>query len=237
MAMLDVRRRTLPFDAVVRKFISDKEEAVSRRQDGRPGQQIVSTRIPIKPLILHDHVFHVSPKRRSANNLRKWIVKAASGEECPAEFDFPAVNQTVPKAWIDAYSTMEGLGKKTPCVLWSEAVEEFSGMFKTPHDSGAVLLRAMQHREAEGGVLLSLSGDSAPREDDMLHLDPTWLIELVRRLADHNLVKEEKQDAILEELQSYAERQNLDLEPLVDTHRCRNRTTLRGVQRPPGRCS
>ena len=56
---------------------------------------------------------------------------------------------------------------------------------------------------------------------DMLHLDPSWL-DLVRRLADHNLVDndEGKQGTIKQQLREYARLEYLDLEPLWDMHRC-----------------
>lgn len=173
---------------------------------------------PSKPLVLHDHVFKVSLDPASVDELRTWIVKAASGRECPREFDFPAVDQTVPKAWIEAYDAMDNLKERRPCVLWNEAVEKFSQEASLP-DAGKVLLRAMQHREAEGGVLLSLADPSAPVAADMLHLDPSWLIELVRRLVDHNLVDEKKRGTLEQGLRKFAKQQRLHAGPLVDVHR------------------
>lgn len=157
-------------------------------------------------------------------------MKATSGREYPRGFNFPAVDQTVPKIWIEAYDAMDVLRGTNPCVLWSNAVENFSKVMsgslpdaRDASDPRKVLLRAMQHREAEGGALLSLADASAPVATDMLHLDPSWLIELVvRRLADHNLVdkSEKKQGTIKQQLREYARLRHLDFEPLWDMHRC-----------------
>lgn len=237
-----------PIIVVVTKFIQDKAESVSKRQSntcidaassikaghlwggvqqstlrGRLAQRFSSRKFPAKPLFLHENVFKVSLARGSVHELRQWILKAASGRECPDGFNFPAVDQTVSKAWIEAYDVMDVLKRTTPCVLWSKAVEEFSSEMSgslDASDAGKVLLRAMQHREAEGGVLLSLADASAPVATDMLHLDPSWLIELVRRLADHNLVdeNEKKQGTIKQQLRAYARQQHLDFGPLWEMH-------------------
>lgn len=230
---------------VVNKFIQDKAGNASKRQSircidaestptmevdrlrdgGSMAQRSGSSRFSAKPLVLHDRVFKVSLAPTSVFELRQWIVKAASGRECPPGFNFPAVDQTISKAWIEAYDAMEVVRGIRPCVLWSRAVEEFrkkmSGSLPDADDAGRVLLRAMQHREAEGGVLLSLADDSAPVATDMVHLDPSWLIELVRRLADHNLVdKNKKKRGSLEQgLRVYAKRQGLAAAPLVDIHK------------------
>lgn len=204
-------------------------------------QRSGSSKFSPKPLVLHNHVFKVSIVPASVNELRQWIVKAASGQECPREFDFPAVNQTLSKAWISAYKAMDALREKSPCVLWGDAVDRFRKVMEGTvwgdavdkcrgvmegTDNGAaeadqVLLRAMQHREAEGGVLLSLANASAPVATDMLHLDPAWLIELVRRLADHNLVDRnfKKQGTLEQELRNYAKLQNMKARPLFEMHR------------------
>lgn len=193
---------------------------------GSLSQRSGSSKFSAEPLVLHDHVFKVSLAPTSVRDLRQWIVKAASGRECPGGFNFPAVDQTVSKAWIEAYDVMDVLKGTAPCVLWSNAVEEFrkhmGGSLPDAGDAGKVLLRAMQHREAEGGALLSLADASAPVATDMLHLDPSWLIELVRRLADHNLVdeNEKKQGTIKQQLRTYAKLQQLDFEPLWDMHGC-----------------
>lgn len=74
---------------------------------------------------------------------------------------------------------MDALLERAPCVLWNDAVDAFDRFMDgalRPHEAGEVLLRAMQHREAEGGVLLSLADALAPTAADMLHLDPAWLL-------------------------------------------------------------
>ncbi|CAN0014690.1 unnamed protein product [Pylaiella littoralis] len=184
----------------------------------RSGSRTVLT----KPLVLHDHVFKVSRAQASVVELREWIVDAASGQNCPGGFHFPAVDQAVSNAWIEAYNAMDVLKQAEPCVLWSKAVDEFSKkMGGNIPDAGALLLRAMQHREAEGGVLLSFASASAPAAADLLHLDPAWLIELVRRLADHNLVdkNEKMQGTIEQQLRAYAELRHLYYGPLREMHR------------------
>lgn len=233
---------------MVRKYIQEKRESerIFRRKaeearafeegrgdDGRssPRSILISRsgsselRTHPNPLVLHDKVFTVSLARSSVDDLRQWIVQAAAGQNCPAEFNFPAVDQTISNAWIDAYEAMDVVKEKKPCVMWGEAVSAFEsrmgGGLKDSRDASKVLLRAMQHREAEGGVLLSLADASAPVPYDMIHLDPAWLIELVRRLADHNLVDrdEKKQGTIEQELRQYARRHHLDVGPLIETHR------------------
>ena len=98
---------------------------------------------------------------------------------------------------------------------------------QTPiHDAEDVLLRAMRHREAEGRVLLSLEDSPAPvgAPAGMLYLDPAWLMELVRRLTDHNLVDTTKEGIIKEELAAYCDGHNprLDLNNLWKQHRQEN---------------
>lgn len=227
---------------VVSKFIEDKANNASTRQSSRPisaagttaidtdhprdggssVQPFTSTEVSATPLVLHRHIFKVSLERTSVTELRQWIVKAASAQECPPGFNFPAVDQDVPKAWIEAYDAMDVLRGTMPCVLWSEAVRVFiERMGRRLPDGGEVLLRAMQHREAEGGVLLSLANPSDPVGTDMLHLDPPWLIELVRRLTDHNLVdnNREKQDDITDQLREYATKSNISMAGLWETHK------------------
>lgn len=176
-----------------------------------------------QPLVLHNHVFMVSVAPTSVLELQQWVVEAAYGRECPRGFNFPAVDQDVSKAWIEAYDAMDVLKETAPCVLWVKAVEEFEnrmgGRLPDADDAGKVLLRAMQHLEAEGSVLLSLADAAAPVATDMLHLDPSWLIELVRRLADHNLLDKKKQGTIEQGLRKYAKQHGLHAGPLVDTHR------------------
>lgn len=230
------------FQAVVSKFIEDKAKNASTTQstprisaegttaidthhprDGVSSVQTLGSReISTPPLVLHSHVFKVSLARTSVVELRQWIVKAASAQQCPPGYNFPAVDQAVPRAWIKAYDAMDVLKGTTPCVLWSEAVKHFSKrMGGSLPDAGEVLLRAMQHREAEGDVLLSIANPSNPVGTDMLHLDPAWLIELVRRLTDHNLVENsrEKQDDIKGQLREYAIENDFDLDSLWNTHR------------------
>ena len=193
-------------------------------------QPFGSNKMKTKPLVLHDHVFKATLARESVGELQEWIVKAAYGQDCPPEFIFPAVDQAVSKAWISAYKAMDALRETSPCVLWSKAVEAFvermrTEMWRDPSvsfpDAGKVFLRAMKHREAEGGVILSLTDTSAPAATDMLHLDPAWLIELVRRVADHNLVdkNEKKQGTLKSELRKYARKKRIGLAPLWDMHR------------------
>ena len=117
----------------------------------------------------------------------------------------------VPSAWVDATVAVEALGKreKRPYVMWGEAIQEFERYFQEKHnklleDPASVLMRAMQHREAEGAVILSLQEEFAPARDDVIHLDPWWLIELVRRVTDHNLVDKSKQSKINQELRAYS---------------------------------
>lgn len=183
-----------------------------------------------KPPIIHDEIFKTSANRESASGLVKWIVKAATLIDCPAGFHFPAVRAKIPTAWIDANSAMDGLktaGTGNRYVTWSKAVETFECFMKakgTPvPDPEGILLRAMRHREAEGGVLLSVQGDHdrAGGSTGMLYLDPTWLIDLVRRLTDHNLVKAANQATIKRELEEYGQQQNprLDLQMLWAQHR------------------
>ncbi|CAN0244153.1 unnamed protein product [Pylaiella littoralis] len=178
-----------------------------------------------KPLVLHNHVFKVSRDPHSVMELRQWIVRAASGRECPPAFNFPAVDEVVSKAWIEAYDVMDTIKKTTPYVLWWRAVEEFSkkmsGRVSDDDDAGSVLWRAMKHREAEGGVLLMLADRLAPVATDMVHLDPAWLIELVRRLSDHNLVDEDKRKrgTVYRALRAYADKvTGITTSDLVDMH-------------------
>ncbi|CAM9909050.1 unnamed protein product [Ectocarpus sp. 12 AP-2014] len=230
---------------VVSKFIDDKAENAFKGKSNccdtestttmevdhlRDGQQAFPlggslaqrsgpSKISAEPLVLHGHVFKVSLDPDSVLELLQWIVKAASGRGCPSGFHFPAVDQTVPKAWIEAYDAMDVLKERRPCVLWSEAVEKFRNLMSgSLPDAGTVLLRAMQHREAEGGALLSLADPSAPVAADMLHLDPSWLIELVRRLVDHNLMDEKKQGTVEQGLRKYARQHRLHAGPLFDMH-------------------
>ena len=183
-----------------------------------------------KPPIIHQHVFRTSANPDSTKELVKWIAKAATLMDCPPGFHFPAVRAKVPKAWIDANSAMDALkdgeaGKRY--VTWCEAVATFDYFMKnkgTPiSDAEDILLRAMRHREAEVGVLLSLEDDLANtgRSTGMLYLDPTWLIELIRRLTDHNLVDAANQGTLKSELEVYGREHDprLELDMLWTHHR------------------
>ncbi|CAN0164740.1 unnamed protein product [Scytosiphon promiscuus] len=231
---------------VVRKFIEEKAKNASRGKSNRSSdtqstitmeadyrreggdafplaQGSSSSRLSAEPLVLHDHVFKVSLDAASVCELQEWVVHAASGRECPQGFKFRGVDQIVPKAWIEACDAVEVV--TTPCVLWSEAVASFSnamrGDLTHADDLGKVLLRAMQHRKAEGGVMLSQADASAPLATDLLHVDPSWLMELMRRLTDHNIVldDEEKQRIIMRQLETYAEKQHVEFGPLRHIHR------------------
>lgn len=189
----------------------------------------MSIKLPSPPLI-HDKVFTTSLARNSTKELERWVTNAALLLDCPAGFHFPAVRAKIPNAWIDAVSAMDGLKARRsekPCVTWKKAVKTFGRFMEakgTPiHDPEDVLLRAMRHREAEGGVLLSLEDTKTPvgTPAGMLYLDPAWLIELVRRLTDHNLVDKTKDGALKEELEKYCDAQSprLELNNLWKQHR------------------
>lgn len=173
-----------------------------------------STRAIFSPLNVHDEVFTTDRHPLSVRRLRDWIVNEAANSQSSStgKFHFPSLRDAVPAAWTDATTAVENLGKEKdkPYVLWNEAVTAFERHFhevrgETLPDASAVLLRAMQHREAEGGVLLSLQNYFAPEQNDMIHLDPRWPIELVRRLTDHNLVVEKKRDLIEEDIEKFCD--------------------------------
>lgn len=183
-----------------------------------------------RPPIIHGKVFRTSANRDSARDLAQWVGKAATLLDCPAGFEFPAVGAKLPTAWTAANTAMDGLkegmfGKRY--VSWREAVQTFGYYMETNgtpvDDAEGILLRAMRHREAEGGVLLSLEGNraNAVEAPGMLYLDPTWLIEVIRRLTDHNLVDADKQAALKHELETYGEEHvpRLDLDMLWTQHR------------------
>lgn len=150
---------------------------------------------------------------------------------CPAGFHFPGVGASIPKAWIDANLAMAGLkgegAEKRSYVTWREAVDAFELFLKahrTPiDDPEEVLLRAMRHQEAEGGVLLALDDSSAQsrKSHGMLYLDPTWLIEVIKRLVDHNLVATANEGTVKSELEAYGEQHDprLELDMLWAQHR------------------
>lgn len=221
------RPTAYPRSALV-EWNSCDDSDVDRERDDREGsdveiewdarrntvnRQINMARARKAPLI-HGKVFRTCPDQDSTHALVEWIWKAAALLDCPDGFYFPAVRAKIPTAWIDANLAMDGLkagesGKRY--VTWREAVETFAYFMDTKGtplpDSHDILLRAMRHREAEGGVLLTL-GDGAASVGGvagMLYLDPTWLIELIRRLTDHNLVDPEKQDSLKNELEKYGE--------------------------------
>lgn len=110
-----------------------------------------------------------------------------------------------------------------PFALWGGGVNVFKSFLETEETPVAhpahVLLRAMQHREYEGGAILLLDNSvSAEAVGCVLHLDPTWL-DLVRHLTDHNLVDERKEGQLKEELEEYGRELTLPLElQPVDQH-------------------
>lgn len=181
-------------------------------------------------LCIHDKVFLTSNDSDSTKDLTDWISKAATLVDCPTGFNFPAVCASIPQVWIDAISAMDGL-KAAPSgkryVTWREAVTTFRDFMETKgtpiSDPEAVLLRAMRHREAEGGVLLSLEQNPSRLVESagMLYLDPTWMIEVIRRLTDHNLGNPAKQGALKNELEKFGEEEKppLELGVLWDQHR------------------
>lgn len=180
--------------------VTDHLHRVSRARGGPP------------PFVIHEKVFRVNLVPESVGGLCKWIVDAAAEGDSSNEtkFSFPAVRVIVPSAWVDATAAAEALGERkgTPYVMWGDAVDEFQRFYQERHgepleDAASVLQRAMQHREAEGAVILSLQAESSPAPDDVIHLDPRWLIELVRRVTDHNLVDKNKQNHIWQELEDY----------------------------------
>lgn len=192
---------------------SERTDEKSKLRAIGTSQQFSSARnaSPV-PLIIHYNIFRVNMLPQSVNKLSEWIVDAAA-ESDPSNakaFSFPAVRVIVPSAWIDAIAAVEALGTREgrPYVMWGEAVQEFQRYFQEKHnhlleDADSVLKRAMQHREAEGAVILSLQEDSSPAPCDMIHLDPRWLIELARRVTDHNLVDKSKHGEIKKELRAY----------------------------------
>lgn len=233
-----------PFVAVVHQYVKDKAEELESLQlrhskrswteDNELGlnvrpvstQQSSSNRNVYDLLVIHDKVFEVTKSPDSCNSLREWMVKAALGEDCPAAFRFPAVGAKIPKTWIEANKAMDDLKEKKPFVMWSDAVRAFSDFMQTKNDQlddpSDVLMQAMRHREAEGGVLVFLENSSASGDIvGMLHLDPCWLIELVRRLTDHNLVDPSKQGDVRLELEEYAKQHKprLSLDDLWREHR------------------
>lgn len=174
-------------------------------------QRVASQRFFEPLVILHESVFRASrgPDNR-IGELRDWIVNSATEKEA---FSFPAIGVIVPVNWVEAIKAVEALGqeKGTPYVMWGDAVDAVQRHFQkhsealSAEDPASTLKDAMKHREAEGGVILSLSHDSSPSRSDMIHLDPRWLIELVRRVVDHNLVDKTTkiQTKIMKELGRY----------------------------------
>ena len=228
---------------VIARYREDKAKEVAkaeaRHREGAPGlkkekgtrrgkaplDRQESSRRPPEPLFIHDEVFTTSINSDSTSELVGWISKAATLLDCPTGFQFPAVRATIPQVWIDANLAMDGLkageaGK--PYVTWRKAVRTFEDFMETKGnpipDPEEILLRAMRHREAEGGVLLSLQQDPRrPGESvGMLYLDPTWLIEVIRRLTDHHLADTTKEGTLKKELEKYGEEHNppLDLDIL-----------------------
>lgn len=167
-----------------------------------------------RPLCIHNQVFRTSLHPESTTKLQQWVGKAASLTDCPSGFRFPAVGVPTPQHWIDANSAMDGLmteGLGNPYVRWDVAVTRFEEFMETKwtpvEDPDGVLLAAMRLREAEGGIIISLKHDP-PRPGElagMLYLDPTWLIEVIRRLTDHTLVDPANEGTLKHELWEYSE--------------------------------
>lgn len=141
----------------------------------------VSFGVP-RPPIIHGKIFKTTANRDSTAQLAQWIGQAATLLDCPDGFEFPAVGAKIPTAWIEPNTAMEGLkegpyGKRY--VTWREAVQTFEYFMETKgkpvDDAEKILLRAMRHREAEGGVLVSLEGNRGDvvEAPGMLYLDPT----------------------------------------------------------------
>lgn len=208
-----------------------------------------SSRKHSSPLFIHDKIFRTSLDSKSTTELQNWVSKAATLLDCPTGFNFPGVRAPIPQAWLDANSAMDGLkagqaGKRY--VTWGEAVQTFEYFMEakgTPiPDSEEILLRAMRHREAEGDVLLSLGHNPQHPgpSTGMLYLDPTWLIELIRRLTDHNLVDTRKEGTLKNELEKYGEKHNppLELDMLWEQHRQVHSGIVCTERRPrDGRCA
>ncbi|CAM9181758.1 unnamed protein product [Ectocarpus sp. 8 AP-2014] len=190
------------------------------------------------PLILHPRVFCASlGLDNRIGRLSDWIIGVATEK---ISFSFPAVATILPAAWVDAIAAVEALHKEkgTPYVLWGDAVRAFQRYFQEEHkeegkeernkplsdeDAATNLKEAMKHREAEGGVILSLRDESSPAHSDMIHVDPRWLIELVRRVTDHNLVDKKKENEILQGLLEYDRTRPDTLsgyKNLCETHAC-----------------
>lgn len=190
----------------------ERREQVERGSFNRPSS--TAPQNPSAPFFVHDHVFRVNLLPESVDELRQWIVDAAaeSSNQNGSNFSFPAVSVIVPSVFLEADAAVEALGERkgSPYVMWNEAVEEFEGFYYAQHkehlpDAASVLKRAMKHREAEGGVILYLEDETLPDSDGMIHLDPRWLIELVRRVVDHNIVDESKQAMIKAQLRAFSE--------------------------------
>lgn len=67
-------------------------------RNGGLAQGSGNTGEPAASLVLHGRVFEVSLDPESVRELRQWVVKAASGQNCPAGFRFPAVHQVLSNA-------------------------------------------------------------------------------------------------------------------------------------------
>lgn len=233
---------------VVTRYLDDKEKEVAETE-ARHGQWVddpkkrnysirreetitrqPSSRRSISPLFIHPKIFSTSLSSVSTTELRDWIWKAATLIDCPTGFSFPSVRATIPQAWVDANSAMDGLkvgeaGKRY--VTWQKAVQSFSDFMETKStplpDPEEVLLRAMQHREAEGTVLLSLGHvpSQLGESTGMLYLDPTWLVEVIRRLTDHTLLDKRKDSTLRNQLEGYGKGHNprLELNMLWAQHR------------------
>lgn len=212
-------RMTARPHAVVRQYQEDKAEELKLSCGNASAEKDDSfQRGSTPPLILHPRVFCASlGLDNKIGRLSDWIIGVATEKKY---FSFPAVATILPSAWVDAIAAVEALHKEkgAPYVLWGDAVRAFQRYFQEKHkeegkeerskplsdeEAATNLKEAMKHREAEGGVILSLREESSPAQSDMIHVDPRWLIELVRRVTDHNLVDKKKQNEILRELVEY----------------------------------
>ncbi|CBN76032.1 LRR-GTPase of the ROCO family [Ectocarpus siliculosus] len=227
------------FRTLVRQYQEDKAKELKLSCGNASAEKDDSfQRGSTHPLILHPRVFCASlGLDNRIGRLSDWIIGVAPEK---ISFSFPAVATILPAAWVDAIAAVEALHKEkgTPYVLWGDAVRAFQRYFQEKHkeegkeernkplsdeDAATNLKEAMKHREAEGGVILSLRDESSPAQSDMIHVDPRWLIELVRRVTDHNLVDKKKQNKILQELLEYDRTRPDTLsgyKNLCETHAC-----------------
>ncbi|CAM9115845.1 unnamed protein product [Ectocarpus sp. 12 AP-2014] len=227
------------FRTLVRRYQEDKAKELKLSCGNACAEKDNSfQRGSTPPLILHPRVFCASlGLDNRIGRLSDWIIGVATEK---ISFSFPAVATILPSAWVDAIAAVEALHKENgaPYVLWGDAVKAFRHFFQEKHkDEGKEernkllsdkeattnLKEAMKHREAEGGVILSLREESSPAQSDIIHVDPRWLIELVRRVTDHNLVDKKQENEILQELLEYDRTRPDSLsgyKNLCETHAC-----------------